>query len=132
LNLTSFYYILIKESNKRTLAFACTMLSHRFPRVRKYAGEHLYVSLLENMELVQNDDESILDYLLNAPWQKDLSTTQCLEMANKVATVLGVTHLEEVSCGTMTSSSPRYKKTAATRKDDFASYASLLESSKDV
>ena len=108
------------------------MLSHRFPRVRKYAGEHLYVSLLENMELVQNDDESILDYLLNAPWQKDLSTTQSLEMTNKVATVLGVTPLEDVSGRTMSCTPPRSKKTAANSKDDFASYAALLESSQDV
>lgn len=96
------------------------MLCHRYPRVRRYAAEHIYVSLLENPDLIQ-DDDAVLDYLLTAPWDLDMNLLQRREMAEKVAKAAGITLPDLV----VQSSSESAKKNIS--NDDFASYSSLIE-----
>ena len=103
------------------LAFACSQLIHRFPRVRKYAAEHIYVCLLEQADLmVEKGSTFPLETLLEFPWDGErTSVQQCQETAQKVADLVGV-------------SLPDPRKTPATRprkkiQDDFAAYSALVD-----
>jgi hypothetical protein len=113
------------------LAFACSQLVHIFPRVRRYAAEQLYVSLLEHPEHVvavpENDGEAIKERLLNFPWDGENRTaTSCYEMAQKVAAGVGV----PLSVGLAPLSDVSTKKQA--HRDDFASYAALVDTINKV
>ena len=103
------------------LAFACSQLMHRFPKVRRYAAEHIYVCLLEQADLlVENGSTFPLETLLEFPWDGErTSVQQCQETAQKVADLVGV-------------SLPDLRKTPATRprkkiQDDFAAYSALVD-----
>lgn len=71
----------------------CGVLAHRFPRVRRYAAENLYVCLLENPTSFEGDNANIdqaLELLLNHPWDGDLDESNVKTMATEVAEKLGV------------------------------------------
>jgi hypothetical protein len=101
------------------LMFICQMLGHRFPRVRRFTADHLYVRLLEEADIVCN--QAALEFLLEAPWDADMNLDEIRELSGRFADMVGIT----LSC--------REKKSIdATRKeqtvDEFASYASLVNS----
>ena len=109
------------------LAFACSQLIHRFPRVRRYAAEHIYVRLLEEVDLlVDSGSDFAIDSMLEFPWDGDkTSAAQCREMAEQIADAVGIT-LPEVR---LSGSSPN-KRSAI--QDDFATYSALVDGiSKD-
>jgi tubulin-specific chaperone D len=49
------------------LAFLCHMLAHKYPRVRAYTAEHLYVLLLDDHASVGSRTSSI-ELILETPW----------------------------------------------------------------
>jgi hypothetical protein len=102
---------------------------HRFPRVRRYAAEQLYLCILEHPEHVlaapETDGQAIEESLLNFPWDDANRTgTGCFEMAEKVAAGVGVplrlgpAPLSDVAT------------IAQAHRDDFASYAALVDTIK--
>lgn len=105
------------------LAFACSQLNHRFPRVRRYAAEHLYVCLLEHPDLlIDNGGDFALERMLDFPWDgENTSAQQCREIAQEVADEVGVS-LPATSA--VASATPR-KHVA---RDDFATYSALVDS----
>lgn len=74
------------------LAFICNMLSHRFPRIRRYTAENLYVRFIETPELlgISDDNHPALDLLLSCPWDSDLDHERADAMAEKVARAVGI------------------------------------------
>jgi hypothetical protein len=81
------------------LEFACEMLSHTFPRVRRYTAENLYIRFLENPDLASGtgESQSALELLLNNAWDGDLDAGKAREMAIEVAEKLGVGMAASVS-----------------------------------
>jgi hypothetical protein len=79
------------ETEKEPLAFVCTMLMHRFPRVRRIAAENLYVRLLEKPDL--DSENPALNLLLTNPWDGDEPEMKVKEMAMEVAIALDVQSL---------------------------------------
>lgn len=60
----------MKQVREQALAFLCRMLAHRFPRVRSYAAEQLYVVLINQAELLGAGDIP-LEVILTTPWGSD-------------------------------------------------------------
>ena len=55
------------------LSFLCSFLVHRFPRVRSYAAEQIYVVLLEHSSLInEHNEEAVLETLLRTAWTADI------------------------------------------------------------
>ena len=110
----------------QALAFACAQLLHKFPRVRRYAAEHIYVCLLEHPDLFVGQEENqqeqfVLESILEFPWDDaQMSVLKCRERALELSRALRVP-LPEPRTNAAKSSEPK------TRKDDFASYAALVD-----
>ena len=99
---------------------------HKFPRVRRYAAEQLYVCLLEHPQEVVStrgfSDEALKECLLNFPWDGvERTATNCRETAEKVAAAIGVTLLSDLE-PLMETPTKKYA-----HQDDFASYAALVD-----
>lgn len=108
------------------MAFACSKLLHPFPRVRRYAAEHIYVCLLEHPELLVDGTNLELETLLNFPWDSPtITANQCREMAQTLADAIRVS-LPNSRSGTGTNSKDTGKSKRP--RDDFASYAALVDS----
>jgi hypothetical protein len=104
---------------------------HIFPRVRRYAAEQLYVCLLEHPEHLvaapEYNGEATEECLLNFPWDDENRTgTSCREMAQQVAATVGI----PLKFGL----APLSDAATDTRvhRDDFASYAALVDTIKKV
>jgi Tubulin folding cofactor D C terminal len=83
------------------LAFLCRMLSHKYPRVRTYTAEQLYVLLLDD----RGDDsssQSLIDLILETPWAST-SDEGMSGPSHRLAVGLGVQTVWE----SMRSSQPR-------------------------
>jgi len=76
------------DSARMSASFLCTMLLHRFPRVRSHAAEQLYVVVLERSDLLHDDESAIDDIILNTPWASDLQALKAV--SEQVASSLGV------------------------------------------
>ena len=105
------------------LMFVMEMLDHEFPRVRKYAADNLYVRLLEEPSVLPKQDniDDVFDLLLMGQWQSDTvgeNNINCLCV--KVAKLMGVEFTPPLTRGV------EAKRVAGPPKDDFASYASLV------
>lgn len=112
------------------MCFACAKLLHRFPRVRRYAAEHLYVCLLEHPDVVtaEESDFSLEESLLNFPWDDaQTSIQQCRDMAEILAKAVGV-RLPVTTENRSTVGASALQR-ATVPRDDFASYAALVDSS---
>jgi hypothetical protein len=97
------------------------MLGHTFPRVREYIAQQVYVLLLEHPELLA-DDESVLDMILTTPWASaDTPTAQMI--SHQVAKGLGV----DLALSFLASSQQKKVETSKPPTDDFATYASLVQ-----
>jgi hypothetical protein len=104
--------------NEEILMFICQMLGHRFPRVRRFTADHLYVRLMEENDVVCN--HVALELLLEAPWDADMNLDETRELTKRFAEMIGIALLWEK------------QSIEATKKDqtvdEFASYASLVNS----
>ena len=80
--------LIVSHLLQEPLTFACAMLMHPFPRVRRIAAENLYVRLLESPDL--DGDNPALELLLTNPWDSDQSPFNVKKMASEVASALGV------------------------------------------
>lgn len=96
--------------------FICQMLGHRFPRVRRFTADHLYVRLMEENDVVCN--KLAIELLLEAPWEADMNLDETRELNGRFAEMIGITLSWE------------QQSSEATKKerivDEFASYASLV------
>ena len=75
----------------------CTMLSHQYPRVRRYAAENLYILIQEMPELYDGTPQTnhpLLELLVTHPWDADQDHSQVMMIGGKVAEMLGI----HVSC----------------------------------
>ena len=74
------------------------MLSHRFPRVRRFTAETFYIRLLESPELLgePNDSHPVLELLLNHPWDSDLEESRVKEMGARTAELLLLVEADEM------------------------------------
>ena len=110
------------------LPFLMIMLAHRYPRVRRWTAEQLYVHLLEGDSTAcsyQNDGgiDRAMELLMEVSWDDDLdSPGNVRDSRNCVADFLGVSLTEKERNGIQKKA---IKKTAAV--DEFASYASLVD-----
>jgi len=97
------------------------MLAHEFPRVRKHTADNLYVRLLEDPSVLpkQENEGSILDMLLQGQWQSDLLGQHHIDqLSTKLAELMGFEFTPTWSRSE--------KQSPAPPKDDFSSYASLI------
>jgi hypothetical protein len=107
--------------NRDVLKFMLEMLAHEFPRVRKHTADNLYVRLLEDPSVLpkQDNEGSILDMLLQGQWQSDLLGQHHIDqLSTKLAELMGFEFTPTWSRSE--------KQSPAPSKDDFASYASLI------
>ena len=105
--------------NEEILLLICQMLGHRFPRVRRFTADHLYVRLLEETDVVCN--HLAIELLLEAPWDADMNVDETQELSGRFAESIGITLLWKKP----SSEATKKDQTA----DEFASYASLVSSS---
>ena len=104
------------------------MLAHRFPRVRRWTAEQLYVRLVEDGSALARNGaqvhlDSALKLLLEIDWDQSLDAPGCVRNSrNRVADLLGVKLSEKVREGTR-----KKKKVKASVVDEFESYASLVD-----
>lgn len=113
------------------LPFLMTMLAHRYPRVRRWAAEQLYVRLLEDGSVVstytEQDTSSSLDQamqlLLEVAWDDSLdSPGNVRNSRNRVADLMGIRLSDKQREG------PRQSKNREKAAvDEFESYASLVD-----
>ena len=111
------------QINNEILVFLFQMLSHPFPRVRRFTADHLYVRLLEGATVVPNQAsvDPALEILLEAPWDADLRVDEVRELNGKLADVIGIN----------ISSDEKLEESVVKEDlvtDEFASYASLVNS----
>ena len=110
------------------LPFLMIMLAHRYPRVRRWTAEQLYVHLLEGDSTASggcNDGgiDRAMELLMEVSWDDDLdSPGNVRDSRNCVADFLGISLTEKERNGIQRKAS---KKTGAI--DEFASYASLVD-----
>jgi predicted signal transduction protein with EAL and GGDEF domain len=105
--------------------FLMKLLSHRFPKVRSHTAEQLYVKLIEDASVIPNpvDLAAAKTLLSETAWGKDLGAPYNVrEKRNKVSEYLGITLSEKDLKENVKT------KSSTTEKDDFASYASLVNS----
>jgi len=113
------------------LPFLMTMLAHRYPRVRRWTAEQLYVRLLEDGSVVstyaEQDTSSSLDQamqlLLEVEWDDSLdSPGNVRNSRNRVADLMGIRLSDKQREG------PRQSKNREKAAvDEFESYASLVD-----
>lgn len=107
------------------MTFACSKLLHPFPRVRRYAAEHIYVCLLEHPDLLVVKRDFDLESLLNFPWDDPKTTAnQCREMAQTLADAIPIPLPSRPRTGHAGQDTAKSKRPV----DDFASYAALVDS----
>jgi hypothetical protein len=110
------------------LPFLMVMLAHRYPRVRRWTAEQLYVHLLEGDSTASgsyNDGgiDRAMELLMEVSWDDDLdSPGNVRDSRNCVADFLGIQLSEKERNGIKKKA---VKKTGAI--DEFASYASLVD-----
>lgn len=99
------------------------MLAHKFPRVRRFTADHLYVRLLEESEILRDlsDSETAIQLLLETPWDSEMTDLEATELSCSFARTIGLGLSWEAK---------EIDKTMETKKavDEFASYASLVNS----
>lgn len=109
--------------NCDVLMFVIGMLDHEFPRVRKHAADNLYVRLLEEPSVLPKQDnlDDVLDLLLMGQWLSDTVGDNNIDrLCVKVAQLIGVEFTPLLTRVAET------KRVVGPPKDDFASYASLV------
>lgn len=110
------------------LPFLMIMLAHRYPRVRRWTAEQLYVHLLEGGSAASgrcNDGgiDRAMELLMEVSWDDDLdSPGNVRDSRNCVADFLGIQLTEKERNGIQKKA---IQKTGAI--DEFASYASLVD-----
>ena len=113
---------------KDVLPFLMIMLAHRYPRVRRWTAEQLYVHLLEGGSAASgscNDGgiDRAMELLMEVSWDDDLdSPGNVRDSRNCVADFLGIQLGEKERTGMQKKA---IQKTGAI--DEFASYASLVD-----
>jgi hypothetical protein len=112
------------QLNDQLLTFICRMLGHRFPRMRRFTADHLYVRLLEESDILSRQDklDSALQLLLEAPWDSELTTIETSQLSMGLAEMIGITLAPARDAET--AETPRKSRVV----DEFASYASLVNS----
>ncbi|GKZ00977.1 hypothetical protein MPSEU_001049200 [Mayamaea pseudoterrestris] len=88
----SFLHVLPGSHQTRTstVMFLCSLLAHPFPRVRGYAAEQLYMTLLEASNGEADLYAKALELLTETAWTSE--QFDALSASNAVATQLGVLH----------------------------------------
>ena len=110
------------------LPFLMIMLAHRYPRVRRWTAEQLYVHLLEGGCAVSGSCngrgiDRVMELLMEVSWDDDLdSPGNVRDSRNCVADFLGIQLSEKERNGMQKKA---IQKTGAI--DEFASYASLVD-----
>ena len=106
--------------------FVFRLLAHRYPRIRQYTAEQLYVKLIEDDTVVSKSDqtEEAMSILANVVWNRELGPPGNVRKSrNTVADLLGVNLSEKDRVGPAPKVVNKIKGT-----DEFASYQSLVES----
>ena len=112
-------------TQKTILPFVMRLLGHRFPRIRKYTAEQLYIKLLEDDSIVPNTDQidQVQTILTDVIWDRELGAPgNVRESRNQIADLLGINLSEKDRNG------PTTKQIVKKPIDEFASYQSLVES----
>lgn len=113
-----------EEVKSTNLLFLMRILAHRFPRVRRYTAEQLYIKLIEDSSIISDseDVDKAMDILSNTNWDRDLGPPSNIRQCrNEVAKLLGITLSEKDIIG------PK-PKAGVKKVDEFATYASLVGS----
>ena len=79
---------------QEVMSFACKLLMHPFPRIRRITAELLYIKLVEQAGM--EDGHPVLELLLDSPWDADNSEADATTFALQVARLLKVGHLLEL------------------------------------
>ena len=115
------------------LPFLMIMLAHRYPRVRRWTAEQLYVRLLEDQSVISasasiNEEkgcafDQAMQLLLEVAWDDDLEHPgNVRESRNRVADLIHVPLSDKQREGKRKT---KFKKTNVI--DEFESYASLVD-----
>lgn len=105
--------------------FVMRLLGHRFPRIRRYTAEQLYIKLLEDDSIVPKVDqiEKVQTILAEVAWDRELGVPGNVRQSrNQVADMLGIHLTEKDRVG------PTLKESVKKPIDEYASYQSLVES----
>lgn len=114
-----------EETRSDALSFLMAMLGHKYPRVRKWTAEQVYVKMLEEVVPVPEADyDLLLDKLMGVVW--DSSDVDMIRSErDECCKLLGLKPPERVKAGTSRARGPLKEN----RRDDLESYAALV---KDV
>ncbi|KAE8691838.1 Tubulin-folding cofactor D [Hibiscus syriacus] len=112
--------------SSRAFSHLLTLLTHRYPKIRKAAAEQVYLVLLQNESLVSEEKNGrALEIVSETCWDGDMETTKVkkMELLEIVGVDAGVGQLKTSS--NVTSSKAGKKSTTV---DENESYSSLVES----
>ena len=114
-----------KLAHQTIFPFVMRLLGHRFPRIRRYTAEQVYIKLLEDDSTVPKVDniEQVQSMLSEVRWDRELGPpSNVREARNQVANMLGIQLSERDKVGPVT------KQSVKKPVDEFATYQSLVES----
>ena len=118
---------------ENVLPFLMMMLAHRYPRVRRWTAEQLYVRLLEDVSFSSdytdqgtsssNGLDQAMQLLLEVAWDDDLDAPgNVRDSRNRIADLMGIYLSEEQRKGHR-----QFKVQKTAILDEFESYASLVD-----
>lgn len=95
--------------------------------MRRLTADHFYVRLLEENDIISRLDEldSALHFLLEAPWDSDMTIQESSELSSRIAQMIGITLKSKCARKLAVDDSPKKHRVV----DEFDSYASLVNSS---
>ncbi|KAL4281346.1 hypothetical protein GQ457_03G024830 [Hibiscus cannabinus] len=112
--------------NSRAFSHLLTLLTHRYPKIRKAAAEQVYLVLLQNGSLVSEEkSEKAIEIVSETCWDGDMETAKLrkMELLEIAGLDAGVGQLKSTS--NVTSSKAGKNSTTV---DENESYSSLVES----
>jgi len=104
--------------------FLMRFLVHRYPRVRRWTGEQMYVKLIEDDSVVPDtlNIDAATNLLSEVVWDQDLGPPGNVRVSrNQLAELLGIKLSKKDKVG------PVSKSTTRSVTDEFESYASLVQ-----
>ena len=115
---------------KEILPFIMTMLLNKYPRVRQYTAEQLYVKLTEDGDMLFDHKclEEANQFLLSTVWHEEHDPLGHLSNSrNRIADLLSISMTDEQRNMRI---GKRRSSIQSAPKDEFESYSSLVSDSQ--
>ncbi|XP_010559107.1 PREDICTED: tubulin-folding cofactor D [Tarenaya hassleriana] len=118
-----------EPNNKRAFSQLLAFLCHRYPKIRKAAAEQVYLVLLQNGDMVEEEKmEKAVEIVSETCWETDLEVTkpERLELCELAGLDPAVVFKSSSRKGRVSMDAAAKKATAS---DENASYSALVDSS---